>query len=213
MPLVYRTRLCSKHARYRESVVCCVCIFEACILTSCIMYMRVQDELFTSGWVCFSSSPIGWWRTLVIRCLTAMYRSSSLRSSTLVNGKHTHADADYIIHRPQEILHLLPIMHHPALVRPHSNLTRLLLLAVARCSFVSNRGAGVACSSSSIVSMAGRTYIYCPWAEKEECKALHGQWDDDEKRWYIPPWVTDHEPFRKWFRKTKRREIVYLQSR
>lgn len=42
-----------------------------------------------------------------------------------------------------------------------------------------------------------RTYLNCPYAEKDECKSLGGRWDKDRKKWYVPEGM-DVEPFQKW---------------
>ena len=36
-------------------------------------------------------------------------------------------------------------------------------------------------------SAEGRTYLKCPYSEKDECKRLGGKWDPFKKRWYVPP--------------------------
>lgn len=46
-------------------------------------------------------------------------------------------------------------------------------------------------------AMKGNTYLNCPYAEKEECKALGGKWDPFKKKWYVPVGL-DLEPFEKW---------------
>ena len=42
-----------------------------------------------------------------------------------------------------------------------------------------------------------KTYLNCPFDDKEECKALGGRWDGDAKKWYVPA-GKDTEPFSKW---------------
>jgi len=42
-----------------------------------------------------------------------------------------------------------------------------------------------------------KTYLNCPFDEKEECKALGGRWDGDAKKWYVPA-GKDTAPFSKW---------------
>lgn len=42
-----------------------------------------------------------------------------------------------------------------------------------------------------------KTYLNCPFEDKDECKALGGQWDGDAKKWYIPSGL-DTKPFEKW---------------
>lgn len=43
-----------------------------------------------------------------------------------------------------------------------------------------------------------KRYIYCPFEEKDECKFNGGQWDNNNKMWYIPRGI-DNEPFKNWF--------------
>ena len=42
-----------------------------------------------------------------------------------------------------------------------------------------------------------KTYLNCPFDDKEECKALGGRWDGDAKKWYVPA-GKDTAPFSKW---------------
>jgi hypothetical protein len=42
-----------------------------------------------------------------------------------------------------------------------------------------------------------RTYLTCPFAEKDEAKALGARWDAARKRWYIEN-VPDLAPFSRW---------------
>ena len=44
-----------------------------------------------------------------------------------------------------------------------------------------------------------KTYITCPFHEKDEAKALGARWDMDEKRWFVPEGL-DLRPFAKWNR-------------
>jgi len=41
------------------------------------------------------------------------------------------------------------------------------------------------------------TYLTCPYAEKNECKALGARWDADRKKWYVPA-GQDLAPFTRW---------------
>lgn len=42
-----------------------------------------------------------------------------------------------------------------------------------------------------------KTYLSCPFSEKEECKRLGGKWDPEAKKWYAP--VGGHlEGFSRW---------------
>lgn len=41
-----------------------------------------------------------------------------------------------------------------------------------------------------------KVYLYVPFAEKEEAKALGGQWDKGEKRWFC--YKRDERKFTKW---------------
>ncbi len=47
------------------------------------------------------------------------------------------------------------------------------------------------------VSVKDRTYLRCPYSEREECKRLGGRWDPFNKKWYIPKHV-DALPFSRW---------------
>ena len=42
-----------------------------------------------------------------------------------------------------------------------------------------------------------KTYLNCPFDDKEACKALGGRWDGDAKKWYVPA-GKDTAPFSKW---------------
>ena len=42
-----------------------------------------------------------------------------------------------------------------------------------------------------------RTYLDCPFEDKDECKSLGGKWDGDAKKWYVPA-GEDTAPFAKW---------------
>ena len=42
-----------------------------------------------------------------------------------------------------------------------------------------------------------KTYLNCPFDDKDECKALGGRWDGDTKKWYVPD-GKDTAPFAKW---------------
>ncbi len=48
------------------------------------------------------------------------------------------------------------------------------------------------------VQASGRTYLNCPYTEKEECKKLGGRWDPFRKQWYVPHGL-DISRFSKWF--------------
>ena len=41
------------------------------------------------------------------------------------------------------------------------------------------------------------TYLSCPYAEKNECKALGARWDAVRKKWYVPA-GQDLTPFTRW---------------
>ena len=47
-----------------------------------------------------------------------------------------------------------------------------------------------------------KTYLNCPFAEKDECKALGGRWDPNLKKWYVQG-MMDLDKFRKWLPKSK----------
>ncbi|MDB5958339.1 DUF5710 domain-containing protein [Ramlibacter sp.] len=42
-----------------------------------------------------------------------------------------------------------------------------------------------------------RTYLNCPFAEKDEAKSLGARWDGAKKRWYIED-AKDLGPFARW---------------
>ena len=44
----------------------------------------------------------------------------------------------------------------------------------------------------------GRTYLNCPFNEKDACKEMGGYWDADLRLWFVPA-GHDVEPFAKWF--------------
>jgi hypothetical protein len=48
-----------------------------------------------------------------------------------------------------------------------------------------------------------RTYINCPYAEKDQAKAHGAKWDGKSKCWFIPPYITDITPFQRWIHKAK----------
>uniref|UniRef100_A0A0G4I8M5 DUF5710 domain-containing protein n=1 Tax=Chromera velia CCMP2878 TaxID=1169474 RepID=A0A0G4I8M5_9ALVE len=43
----------------------------------------------------------------------------------------------------------------------------------------------------------GRLFLECPYEEKEDAKALGARWDNQERKWYIPPQVPS-SPFARW---------------
>ena len=46
-----------------------------------------------------------------------------------------------------------------------------------------------------------KTYLNCPFAEKDECKALGGRWDPNVKKWYVQGTIS-LEKFSKWLPKS-----------
>ena len=42
-----------------------------------------------------------------------------------------------------------------------------------------------------------KSYLNCPFDDKDACKALGGRWDGDAKKWYVPA-GKDTAPFSKW---------------
>jgi hypothetical protein len=42
-----------------------------------------------------------------------------------------------------------------------------------------------------------RTYLNCPYDEKDACKAIGGRWDPEKKKWYVPTGINP-APFEKW---------------
>ena len=51
-----------------------------------------------------------------------------------------------------------------------------------------------------------RVYLECPYHEKDEVKALGARWDNNQRRWFVPP-GTRLDEFKPWM---KRR--IYLRS-
>ncbi len=43
----------------------------------------------------------------------------------------------------------------------------------------------------------GRTYLNCPYSQKDACKKLGARWDPFKKKWYVPASVNT-APFRRW---------------
>jgi hypothetical protein len=41
-----------------------------------------------------------------------------------------------------------------------------------------------------------RTYLNCPFDEKDQAKALGARWDATKKRWYVD--IADLSPFSRW---------------
>ena len=52
-------------------------------------------------------------------------------------------------------------------------------------------------SSRKKDDISSRTYINCPYSEKDECKAVGGRWDPYIKKWYIPTGI-DKRHFHRW---------------
>ena len=52
-------------------------------------------------------------------------------------------------------------------------------------------------NESGAVTSTEKTYLNCTFDDKDECKALGGKWDGDEKKWYVPA-GQDTSPFKKW---------------
>ena len=50
------------------------------------------------------------------------------------------------------------------------------------------------------IDKSKRTYLKCPFDDKDECKALGGKWDPELKKWFVPHGV-GLEPFAKWMPK------------
>ena len=48
------------------------------------------------------------------------------------------------------------------------------------------------------MSNIDRFYLCCPYAEKDECKALGGRWDPDTRKWYVPIGL-DVTQFKDWW--------------
>ena len=61
----------------------------------------------------------------------------------------------------------------------------------------SENPAPMAQASGPADDSAARTYLNCPYDDKEECKSLGGRWDGDMKKWYVPDGVVT-APFAKW---------------
>lgn len=56
---------------------------------------------------------------------------------------------------------------------------------------------GAASSKTQAEEEGERTYLNCPFDEKDACKALGGRWDGEAKKWYVPA-GKDTAPFAKW---------------
>ena len=52
-------------------------------------------------------------------------------------------------------------------------------------------------SEGAAVSSSEKTYLNCPFEDKDECKALGGRWDGESKKWYVPA-GQDTAAFKKW---------------
>jgi hypothetical protein len=53
--------------------------------------------------------------------------------------------------------------------------------------------------SRAAESSDGKTYLNCPFSEKDECKALGAKWDSTVKKWYVPESL-NLENFAKWIK-------------
>ena len=51
-------------------------------------------------------------------------------------------------------------------------------------------------------TQVGRTYLFCPYADKEQVKALGADWDANKKQWYIS-YGQDAAPFARWLQRTE----------
>jgi len=47
------------------------------------------------------------------------------------------------------------------------------------------------------VKPAEKTYLNCPFAQKDECKGYGGKWDPEKKKWFVPAGLP-LDKFRKW---------------
>jgi hypothetical protein len=43
----------------------------------------------------------------------------------------------------------------------------------------------------------GRTYIYCPYEEKDEAKSMGAKWDKERRMWFVPDGLSISE-FKRW---------------
>ena len=43
---------------------------------------------------------------------------------------------------------------------------------------------------------AERTYLRCPYAQREQCKEVGGRWDPERMKWYT--YQVDLRPFARW---------------
>ena len=50
-------------------------------------------------------------------------------------------------------------------------------------------------------------YLDCPFNEKDECKALGGKWDPEQKKWYVPDGISASN-FQKWLINDKKEETL-----
>ena len=76
---------------------------------------------------------------------------------------------------------ILPPIWMPSLLR--NGWVTVMMTAMARAGNASDDGE--------------KTYLNCPFDDKDECKALGGRWDGDAKKWYVPA-GKDTVPFAKW---------------
>jgi hypothetical protein len=56
--------------------------------------------------------------------------------------------------------------------------------------------------SNSFINTGLKTYLNCPFSEKDECKALGGKWDANAKKWFVPD-GTDIGKFERWLPQSK----------
>lgn len=52
-------------------------------------------------------------------------------------------------------------------------------------------------TSSAGSRKSKRTYLNCPFDDKDECKGMGGRWDPNLRQWYVPEGM-ELEPFAKW---------------
>lgn len=60
-----------------------------------------------------------------------------------------------------------------------------------------SQGGGLSEPSKTNQNSNQRVYLNCPYAEKDECKALGGKWDPDVKKWYVTETLNINN-FKKW---------------
>lgn len=66
-------------------------------------------------------------------------------------------------------------------------------------------------STAADQEYTGKTYLNCPFDDKDECKSLGGHWDSNLRMWFVPE-GTDPTPFNKWFFKEPAKEDCFEED-